>query len=408
MKNLTLIIKASSKKVDASAKRFLRLGLLEPGDVILTRPEHWISRKIAKKTGGEYSHAALVYDGWLWFESRADGIGFTVRLPTDLEVEQGEAASPWLLDVSEYARIDVFRHPLWNRLSQARKVVALGKLEKSLFQLSGRDYAPLDLVASVGRHKLGRVVGTVARILDLLRTGVKLDPGPFCSALIVAVYEQIGIDLFHEPKRSWETSPNDLTEPKLSQLQQVRGIVGPALVSTDGEDLEVLSLVRSALSSNEQGGEIRVTLPLERPRWVRRLREARSGRPPKVDQENRARAERLNMIRDYHERLKELDSRLIQLAAVIVRGKLSPRERARLRVEVERLVEVLMEPAGLGGVAGYDFGTVLKRRAARAELLLKMAELYERTTAVEIQRRATLRKARALLVGLREDGTVPR
>lgn len=222
-------------------KRFLRLDMLQRGDVVLLREADWISRGIAKATRGRYAHAALVYEGGLWFESQADGIGFTWRPPSAVEADIGSKAGGFLLDVSKYAEVDVFRHPGWKALSQERKVVPEEKLEACVLELFGREYAPWDVVVSVAGRR--PVLGLMARIADVLRSGMKFDPGPFCSALVAVVYEEAGIDPFRRPTNSWETSPSDLADPEVSVFRALREIIGPATVSLNEDDVLKLSVL---------------------------------------------------------------------------------------------------------------------------------------------------------------------
>jgi hypothetical protein len=175
---------------------FLVLNRLLPGDVVLCTERKTISESIARELNGQFAHAALILDDpCIWFESRTDGVGITLKIPDKFPVIDG-VASP-LLDVSRYyAAFTVLRHPAMETLSEQKRVAAVSKLGKMATDLTGLYYARLEsLIELAPRWKNRRISKLLLRAGDLLTGGCKPLPGPFCSALIVVMYEEIGLDL---------------------------------------------------------------------------------------------------------------------------------------------------------------------------------------------------------------------
>ena len=90
-----------SRNVPASVckgNRYLNLSLLHPGDVILTFPagllyETWESFCIRMAIGGRYSHAILVLQPTIWYESEDQGVGPSI-IPVDrVETIMAKSAS---------------------------------------------------------------------------------------------------------------------------------------------------------------------------------------------------------------------------------------------------------------------------------------------------------------------------
>src|SRR6202521_6469297 len=100
-------------------KRFLRLDLLQAGDVVLsTSGEHPSTTAFIKAaTAGPFAHAALVVSPGWWFESDLLGNFCTHVPPEDAGFVEGKVVL--LADVSAYRRLAVYRHPAIGVLDEA-------------------------------------------------------------------------------------------------------------------------------------------------------------------------------------------------------------------------------------------------------------------------------------------------
>jgi hypothetical protein len=93
----------------------LRCDLLESGDVILTHGGEWDSKAIARLSGGEFSHAALVVNEGMVFESDGGVIGHKSIQWLGwgiVDVAQTKLGRLW----TDPGRIGVFRHPELRKL----------------------------------------------------------------------------------------------------------------------------------------------------------------------------------------------------------------------------------------------------------------------------------------------------
>jgi hypothetical protein len=197
-------------------KQFLVLDSLQPCDVILSSSRTAkTSRVITWALNSRYSHAAFVWQGWLWIEALGDGTGLSLLQPTHFDQSRD------LLELREGTMMQAFRHPRFSSMTEERRMKTLEGLERCILDLVNLEYPNIEtlLQAALGKRKSLAVTRPLVRLFDLIKP--KHAPGPFCSALITVIYEELGIPLFREHKPSWLTTPSDLADPTLSFLEPV-------------------------------------------------------------------------------------------------------------------------------------------------------------------------------------------
>lgn len=190
---------------------FLNMDELRPGDVLLTRSSHLISKVIAQITSGPFSHAALVVTRDKLFESRFDGIGIT-----DLSecVSESNASE---VNLGNCSLAVVLRHvQLSQHVEQARDFNdPLGKINARIIDrikscdYLGKSYPPTKkLLSTLDIPEVFRALAIIILDgIDKIRGYKPYAAGPFCSELVAdilhyAVYrrtEDASVDLIASP-----------------------------------------------------------------------------------------------------------------------------------------------------------------------------------------------------------------
>jgi hypothetical protein len=218
----------------------LRADMIEPGDVLLTYLGGSSSKIVANLSSGEFSHAALLVNSRVMFESDYGGID----LKPIKRLGIGTIAGVWS-DLGRLPaapkRLAVYRHPGLKKLPAGAFAEALWA---ELRHSCGRDYAdmhrlvmlakPPDWLMPLDRLQLAaqlkQMIAATLKHYDRVVDAVKLYggrplarkiPGPFCSELVARVYERMGLALFPDRRPTWQISPNDLAK---SNLVPVEGI----------------------------------------------------------------------------------------------------------------------------------------------------------------------------------------
>lgn len=226
--------------MSADSRQMVRAELLRPGDVILLRSRGWISTLIALAGSrgpapSRYSHAALVTRGRTWFESNDSGVGYLYHRYA--KVEQRGSELWWLIDVSEYQDLAIYRHPALHATDFEQDASFEQLIHDTVIKWRGREYPPLrrlsgasPLFSSVPYIK--RLGGDIVDRLDQLRFNLSgtVAPGPFCSELVVRVYAKLAetrpeLAIMKSPRGARFTSPSDLADPTISELEQRPEIV---------------------------------------------------------------------------------------------------------------------------------------------------------------------------------------
>ena len=232
--------------VSAEKDGYLRVDLLQPADVILTRPGKLVSKASAKLTSGAFSHAAVAIASTLHFESDDKGVGYT-RVGLS-KVEQHPDGSRWFWNVSHYRRVGVFRHPDFNKLTASAKSTLASHLQEILHPFAGTEYPTLDALANATAKlaKYPKVKEGILKLLERMRSKgqKKVLPGPFCSELVALAFKELGHPIFPEGIEPAQVSPNLLADDRVSRLRPLSGVLvrpDPRL-QNDDEGLSILSL----------------------------------------------------------------------------------------------------------------------------------------------------------------------
>jgi len=202
---------------------------LQPADVLMTRGTGKSSNWLARFTAGPFSHAAIVVNRALLFESDDVGVGYSA-LGLD-RIERGKEQR-YLAQLQGATRAVVLRHPL---LARADALALEGDLVDALYPYFGREYPEWAKLASAARG--GRLLKRVARVA--LRMLDKLDgtrvwvPGPFCSQLVADALMQVlpkPLTLFVPSRAPADVSPNALLESELRPVPEAVRVVDPDAV----------------------------------------------------------------------------------------------------------------------------------------------------------------------------------
>lgn len=169
------------------------------------------SRFIGTVTGSDLSHAAIAVSRTLRFEAMEDGITFTPVKISRVGMREGQLAL--LEDISSFTDFKVLRHPQLEKLSE----LELAPLQEQLIRACGvfnvREYPSI----VVFKRFRDRVPQEFVRLFDRLtgQAGEKIAPGPFCSQLIVDVYDALGYPLFEDGRSGADVAPCDLMQSSL-------------------------------------------------------------------------------------------------------------------------------------------------------------------------------------------------
>ncbi|MGA8494698.1 MAG: hypothetical protein WB764_04405, partial [Xanthobacteraceae bacterium] len=196
----------------------LRTDLLKRGDVLLTFGGEKESELITKLSDGPFSHAALVLNQFMTFESGGGLIGHRLIRPIGSAIVAGEfrilAKIPG--KATEGA---VYRHPMMEKVSEDQFAKTLSvEMQESY----GRNYSAL--------YRLVEISNLSPRaqrlLISLFRRFENQEPvrGPFCSELVARFFAKLGLPLFDTDLAPEKVTPNALPEPK-SKLVLVENAV---------------------------------------------------------------------------------------------------------------------------------------------------------------------------------------
>jgi hypothetical protein len=218
-------IRASRERSDMSPN-VLRAEMLEPGDVLLTRDVGWQSAAIASLTGGEFSHAALVVNQAMLFESDGGVIGHKAIQWFGHGTISGARTTVARLP-TEPKLLAAYRHPGLRNLPTGSFDAAF----REEFEYSfGRDYSALYRLVPLANlpDELKPLIAAAFKFYED-RIPAQRIHGPFCSELVSRIYERMGLALFEQARPPANITPNHLAN---SNLLRVEG----AVVSLSGVD----------------------------------------------------------------------------------------------------------------------------------------------------------------------------
>lgn len=209
---------------------YLDLLRVSPGDVLLTLGRKPQSRAIAALSDGEFSHAAIILEKSLLFESDGNGVGQTWLPWSRIEVVKG-TLSGVLCELPHHPRkAIVLRH-----LETPKRDDVAGLLQEVCDVFEGLEYPQIEELANTlePTTRKARIALAVARTLSsarpppgkakVLSRGVNrffprtIVPGPFCSQLVAEVYKALNI--FPAATITANVSPQWLfKEPKMEPV----------------------------------------------------------------------------------------------------------------------------------------------------------------------------------------------
>jgi len=219
----------------------LRSEMIEPGDVLLTHGGGWESEIISNLSGGDFSHAALVVNQAMLFESDGGVIGHKAIQWLGWGTIAGEQARLARL-LTNPKRWAVYRHSRPRTLADGTFAAALrDEIEHSY----GRDYSEMyRLVPLADLPDLLKPLVSAAFQFHERHTLADQIPGPFCSELVSRVYERMGLALFEHGQPAAEISPNHLAK---SNLVLVEGAIVSSSSVVAYRPMEKLSNVAERL-----------------------------------------------------------------------------------------------------------------------------------------------------------------
>jgi hypothetical protein len=222
--------KSVSKSAPGRRAKLLRADLLQPGDVILSSRFGLGSLIVQATRNGDparrYSHAALVVNPFTWLESTRHGTGLTYLPRYNIPYER-EWVWRRLINLSPYRQIAVFRMP---GIDYAKFGPLSPAFNQILGDVSGFQYPALHALADTTAWLEGWP-SLKKRLLSSLSPRNIVNPGAFCSQLIVDVFREcrtaglVAEDVLKHNVPGSSISPNDLADPVLSRLVLLQGMV---------------------------------------------------------------------------------------------------------------------------------------------------------------------------------------
>jgi hypothetical protein len=206
---------------------YLNLKLLQPGDIVFSLGEGWMSKQIARFGGkGDYSHAAIYIGNSHLFEALDDGVGPT-RLYIDREelYQAPRGALPnhqlnkWLATIPDTVRLCVMRHPDMEQALKSRGYSDLNPLTESSVFLQYPHAT--QLATAIWCNRFAGWLVKAGLQAQALFEKPRVVPGPFCSQLVVQIMDGLGLRLFAR-----ELDPAEVSPSRLANSDTLREVPG--------------------------------------------------------------------------------------------------------------------------------------------------------------------------------------
>jgi hypothetical protein len=193
--------------------RCLNLWALQPGDVILTFPKRagWESHLITFVCGGPFSHAILVMNKWMWYESEDNGVGPTI-ISID-RIELNNKARVLKMINPNWRRIAVYRHSELLKISEDERFERISKIVE---KYSFKQYPHYERV--VADLNLWPIVPFRRWLASLFDGDSDLNRGMFCSEVVAQVYKDLGHPFTRSPS---SIRPSDICNREVSHLERI-------------------------------------------------------------------------------------------------------------------------------------------------------------------------------------------
>jgi len=198
---------------------YIRAEILQPLDVILLRWKGRAQVKLAKYLGGPYSHAVIVVNKTMRFNSVEEGIRFW---PVEFSKCKTHNNHIYFLEkIDKYALLDVYRHNDLRDVSKRSLEKLQTDLIKTIVPFHLDQYPPLKTFHGIinGLRIDRRIISKIfTRVYDRVKES-KIVPGPFCSELVSEIFKNLNLMLFSSDEKSELISPNDLAKSRLQKLE---------------------------------------------------------------------------------------------------------------------------------------------------------------------------------------------
>jgi hypothetical protein len=220
--------------------------LLLSGDIVLTAYRHVGSRVIQALSKGLYSHAGIVINNAAILESTTAGIGYLPLVPERVEKLHGRARVLYEFpeDVSRAVvlrKVDLF------------KVATPDQVERLIFNCASlfiwKEYPQLCALAStLDSSSLIKQIGEpLVRLIETRVRKPRINPGPFCSALVATVYQMLNISLIPGTPPG-QFSPNTFLKANLQMVRDAVTQPDPK-AEVDVAQLELLTAIARLIPS---------------------------------------------------------------------------------------------------------------------------------------------------------------
>lgn len=221
---------------------YIRAEMLQPLDVILLRGKRPFEKKTAGYLGGSYSHAEIVVNKTMRFDSVKYGIRFR---PVKFSKCKAHDNHIYFLEkIDKFAIFDVYRHKNLKDINKNRLEVFQRDLIETLIPFHLDQYPSVKTFHGI-INKLRPDKMIFAKILLKAYEpveGKKIIPGPFCSELVAKVFDYLKLELFSSDQEAKLISPNDLAKSKLQKLEDETY----KLTEADLQGLDELRLLKYA------------------------------------------------------------------------------------------------------------------------------------------------------------------
>src|SRR5262249_19935657 len=222
-------------------QQMVRVNALRPGDILLSLGSGLFSRLIAKLSDGEFSHASLCASPFMIFESDGETlIGY--KAFQSIGLAETRFGTGHLAEIpGEPKRCVVYRHPEMSGVAPDRFRKAL---EDAMTEFYGKHYSQMERLVRLAdlpewmKNRLTTFYRSQERLENTWRRirypwhERKIFFAAFCSELVTAFYNSLGLPLFPTPKEPGDVSPNDLA--RSAYISPVDGtIVTPGDLTSD-------------------------------------------------------------------------------------------------------------------------------------------------------------------------------
>jgi len=193
----------------------LRIDLIRAGDILLTRGDGLESKGIARFSGGKYSHAALIINQGMTFESDGglirhkliERLGWGILGKEQIPIGAISGA-PEIAEIYRHGGMETIPQDIFD---------AMLKLEfKELYGLDYSEYHRLVKISNLP-EPLKSVSAEIIKWYEKYYSPDMI-PGPFCSELVARFFSRLNLRLFEVEKRPENISPNDLAQSNLAAV----------------------------------------------------------------------------------------------------------------------------------------------------------------------------------------------